>query len=213
MKKEIGMNSGKVATSYDGSIAHTCQSMYVARRVSGLDADPAGYAKIQANYRFGLYSDDKNSAISPLWAEKFTFEARNAAYNELGMSLDKSKDVDSYDLAGHQWLGKTFQKLDGKWVPVANSTKILCSLRNLETALPDQVHYARASALMVEATFTPVFSWIRAYVQWLASKFAVAAGADGFEKWLFATPTYNDCVAFWLAQEGSGEKQLQPKLL
>jgi len=200
--KQIWLNSGKVATSYDGSISHTAQSHYVFRRVSGINADPNGYTIQKKHYKFGLYSDDKNSAISPTYAEKFTFEARNAAYQELGMSLDPEKDVDSYTLTGHQWLGKTFDLRDGHYVPVANRSKILCSLRNMESQVSDEIHVARALALMVEGTFTDAFDQLRAYVLWLQNRVTVDLPTDTeFEKWLAAVPTRAQCIRFWLGQE------------
>lgn len=205
VQKHVGMNSGKVATSYDGSISHTAMSHYVARRCSGLDADPDGYQAQLRNYKFGVYSDDKNSAVSPAWASKFTFERRSAAYAELGLTLDKAKDVESYTLTGHQWLGKTFDLRDGVYVPVANQTKILCSLRNLEGSVSPEIHIARALALMVEATFTEAFPWIRNYVLWLLTVIGkMPEGETSFERWLLSVPTYAQCVRFWLGTEGGG---------
>lgn len=204
VQKCIGMNSGKVSTSYDGSISHTCQSHYVARRCSGIDASPDGYLEQKRNYRFGMYSDDKNSAVSQKWAPLFTFERRQSAYRELGLDLDAGKDIESMSLTGHQWLGKTFDLRGGVYVPVANRLKVLCSLRNLEGVKKDEIHLARALALMVEATFTDIFPWIRNYVLWLMSITAVSpADSTEYEKWLYSVPTYEQCVRFWLGLENS----------
>jgi len=199
--KDTGLNSGTVATSYDGSMSHTAESHYVVRRVTGLNADPNAYGIMRRKYRFGVYSDDKNSSVHPDWAEMFTFEARAKAYAELGITLDKTKDVSSYSLEGHQWLGKTFKKLDGKYVPVANRNKILCSLRNIEAKMSDEIHLARALSLMVEATFTDCFEWIRGYVLWLLQFIEKPEVEDDLGRWLLSVPTYRQCVRFWLGQE------------
>lgn len=107
-------------------------------------------------------------------------------------------------LTGHQWLGKTFDLRGGVYVPVANRLKVLCSLRNLEGVKKDEIHLARALALMVEATFTDIFPWIRNYVLWLMSITAVSpADSTEYEKWLYSVPTYEQCVRFWLGLENS----------
>jgi len=202
VQKCIGMNSGKVSTSYDGSLSHTCQSHYVARRCSGLDASPDGYLEQKRNFRFGVYSDDKNSAVSPQWAPNFTFAKRQAAYRELGMDLDPAKDKESMDLTGHAWLGKIFELRSNIYVPVANRTKLLCSLRNLEGARPDDILMARTLALMVESTFTDIFPWMRNHVLWLMSIMTTTPlDSTEFQKWLWAVPTFEQCVRFWLGLE------------
>lgn len=203
---EAGLKSGTGSTSYDGSIVHVVKSCYVWRRVSGLNASEESYPEMRQHFEFAVYSDDKNSAVSPKYQEKFTFEARAKAYAELGLILDQGKDVDSMSMEGHQWLGKTFH-LDTPsetWVPVANRNKVLCSLRNMEGTTPDDIILVRALALMVEATFTDVFDWLRGFVlDFMQSRKTVLEGHTVYQKWLYSVPTRRQCERFWLGQETS----------
>jgi len=202
--KDTGLNSGKNSTSVDGCIGHMAITHYVNRRVTGLNESPDGYALQKRHYKFGVYSDDKNAGVSKEWAPYFHFQARATAYAELGFTLDPSKDVCSTVLDGHQWLGKTFRKEGGTHVPEANAVKLLCSLRNMESLVKPDVLMSRTLALMVEATFTSAFPWIRRYAVWLMQTLEVQlkdTDADLFEKWLWSIPTYAECRRFWLGTE------------
>lgn len=206
--KMFGNPSGQDSTTYDNTWAHILMKFYIFRIVTGIKADPSGYVIMKRHYRMKCYGDDNNEKVKPPYDVHYTYEKRAAAYAELGITLAKSKDVESRDPTGHVWLGKTirFDYEAQAWVGEVNSNKTLCSLLHLESSdLEPEIVFLRTVALMVEATWTePLQSYIRSYALWLHEriiKHSIDAGLH--DKWFVSVPTHEMCKNFWLGRESS----------
>lgn len=206
--KKFGNPSGQDSTTYDNTLSHDVMKCYSFRKLTGINADPRGYAIMKRNYKTKLYGDDNNEKIRQLYAHFYTYESREAMYKSLGVKLSKDKDVESNTPTGHVWLGKTirYDKDAQAWVGEVNSNKILCSILNLESRdMPPELVFMRAVALMIEATWTePLQRYLREYVHWLydkQNKFAIERG--DLDKWFISVPTHEMCKNFWLGRESS----------
>lgn len=211
--KMFGNPSGQDSTTYDNTWAHILMKFYIFRRVTGIGASPDGYGIIKRHYRTKCYGDDNNEKVAPPYDIHYTFEKRQAAYAELGITLSKAKDVESRDPQGHVWLGKTirYDAESQAWVGEVNANKVLCSLLNLESNdLVPEIIFMRTIALMVEATWTePLQTYIRQYAHWLHEKtIKHALDMGDNDRWFVSVPTHEMCKNFWLGREANIPPQL-----
>lgn len=201
--KRHGNPSGQDSTTYDNTIIHHFIKNYMWRKLTGLGLSPHARAERLRHYRFGLYGDDNNEAVSPKYAQCYSVERRRAAYAEFGIVLSESKDYASIDIIGHTWLGKMIAMEGNRYVGTVGVDKVLCSLLNVESKTVDPgLVLQRALALMVESTFTAVLGeYVRQFVYWLIDRHIRVPPAEGdsaLTQWVLAVPSRYACKQFLL---------------
>jgi len=92
-----------------------------------------------------------------------SFTKRREIYKRMGSDLSEEKDVVSHSIEGHTFLGFTaqFDPKRGRYVPVYNIQKALCSALRPGGKVDPALRYARLTGLRILTFFHPLYEKIR----------------------------------------------------
>lgn len=194
--KHVGNPSGDGSTTYENCLGHLAILCFFVRAVTGRSFATMWDVLIKG----GIYADDHLFSVhNSLDYSKFTFRERERWYRAGGVLLDPAKDFVSDKPEGHTFLGlkAVFSSRFGRYVPVYNRDKALCSALYPGKKMPLQVRFDRYVAIMGFLTFD------EEYFDHMNSVCVQYAALN--RAWLERprVPTHYEWICFWLGLEGS----------
>ncbi len=193
-EKILGNPSGFPNTTDDNCIIHVVQQCHQVRKLTG----KSFMSLYKKHYTPALYADDHVITVSNTYAPIFgPYEQRAAAYADVGMSLDETKDFVSNDFENHVFLGIVAKKLDGGYVPTFDELKIKNSLQKIEAYQDPIAKFEKVRSLSLLCAFQPeCFKMCQEYGYVLLGKYA--------ELSRHTMVTEREARAHWLCTESEG---------
>lgn len=201
--KHCGNPSGQFITGDVNCIWHEFD-IYLLYTLEDMDAD-------LRRDQWWLLGDDhifgtNNNKLAP-------FETRRKVYKLMGSDLSPDKDVVSHSVEGHTFLGFTahFCTKRGRYVPVYNMQKALCSALKPGGKVDPALRYARLTGLRILTFFHPLYDKIKdvardCYQEGLSfTEIPDDLSADT-AKFLLSWPSDSTIERLWLGYEGSGSE-------
>lgn len=165
------MKSGDANTTTDNSIGHLMlELMYIKTFLPNV----SNWREAFEVYYPNLYSDDYIFAVQGSAGEFLSrLSTRQEFLSRWGFKLKEEDDQVQDNLEGLTFLGATFRKVDGVWLPAYDSDRIVSSLvlRGARDLEPFE-HYCKVYALLILSHYdVPLFNWIRNYLLFLVNSF------------------------------------------
>jgi len=195
LKKLLGNNSGGVGTTQDNILGHIIALAYTLAHIYGKDFDLI--RKVIAN----IFGDDNIMSI-PLPKSNDWESLFRQGFRDFNWELDPF--IISNDLTEHTFLGFTFKKWKGLWVPQYPADRLATSFcYTIESNMSIQAQFTKMYSLLVmSATHDHLFGKMQQAFAYLIGKYRdyVDPVIDTFA--FYGPPSQNECLRWMAGLEG-----------